>query len=149
MVNYSSNALDSTFGALSDATRRGILAQLALGEATVTDLAAPYKMSLPAVSKHLRVLEAAGLIVRRRDGRLHRCRLNPAPMKNVAEWLEYYKQFWERQFDALAIYLEEPTDQEDSSWQVQARGQKRPSNSDAYTRRRAKKSSPRGPNLGA
>lgn len=148
MVNFSSPSLDATFGALCDATRRGILARLAEGEATVTNLAAPYKMSLPAVSKHLRVLESAGLITRRRDGRVHRCRLNPAPMKNAAEWIERYKQFWERQFDALAVYLEKQNDKEESSWQVHSAGQKQLSKSGVRTRRRAKGSSPRGPNAG-
>lgn len=100
-------ALDATFGALSDATRRGILARLATGETTVSELAAPYEMSLPAVSKHLRVLEGAGLVTRHKDGRVHRCRLIAEPMKNAAEWIERYRVFWEEQFDALERYLAE------------------------------------------
>jgi DNA-binding transcriptional ArsR family regulator len=100
-------ALDATFGALSDATRRGILARLALGESSVSELAAPYEMSLPAVSKHLRVLEGAGLVVRHKDGRVHRCRLIAEPMKSAAEWIERYRMFWEEQFDALERYLAE------------------------------------------
>jgi DNA-binding transcriptional ArsR family regulator len=107
MVNYSGVTLDSTFAALSDATRRGILARLAQqGESSVSDLAAPYKMSLPAVSKHLRVLERAGLVSRQKDGRVHRCRLRAEPMKDASAWIEHYRQFWEAQLDSLARYLE-------------------------------------------
>src|SRR5271169_493649 len=107
MVNYSGAVLDSTFAALSDTTRRGILARLARGEMSVSDLAAPYEMSLPAVSKHLRVLEKAGLVARHKDGRVHRCRLIAEPMKDAAQWIESNRLFWEEQFDALARYLEE------------------------------------------
>jgi len=107
MVNYSQTALDSTFAALSDATRRGILARLAQGETSVSELAVPYEMSLPAVSKHLRVLEQAGLVSRQKDGRVHRCRLLAEPMKDASEWIERYRQFWDAQFDSLARYLEE------------------------------------------
>jgi len=108
MVNYSGAALDSTFAALSDPTRRGILARLARqGETSVSDLAAPYKMSLPAVSKHLRVLEHAGLVARQKDGRVHRCRLRAEPMKDAAAWIEHYRQFWQMQLDSLARYLED------------------------------------------
>jgi DNA-binding transcriptional ArsR family regulator len=146
MVNYSAGALDATFGALSDATRRGILSRLAQGESSVSDLAAPYKMSLPAVSKHLRVLESAGLIARHKDGRVHRCRLNPAPMKSAAEWIEHYKQFWEDQFDSLAAYLEKQNEKEKEQWQAQSPAPKARSKSGACSPRRGKKSSPRGPN---
>jgi DNA-binding transcriptional ArsR family regulator len=108
MVNYLGALLDSTFAALSDATRRGILARLARqGEISVSELAAPYKMSLPAVSKHLRVLEHAGLVARQKDGRVHRCRLRAEPMKDAAAWIEHYRQFWEAQLDSLARYLED------------------------------------------
>jgi DNA-binding transcriptional ArsR family regulator len=108
MVNYSGPLLDSTFAALSDSTRRGILARLARqGEISVSELAAPYKISLPAVSKHLRVLENAGLVSRQKDGRVHRCRLRAAPMKDAAAWIEHYRQFWEAQLDSLAHYLED------------------------------------------
>jgi len=108
MVNYLSAPLDSTFAALSDATRRGILARLAQqGETSVSDLAAPYQMSLPAVSKHLRVLEHAGLLSRQKDGRVHRCRLRAEPMKDAAAWIEHYRKFWEAQLDSLARYLED------------------------------------------
>jgi DNA-binding transcriptional ArsR family regulator len=113
MVNYLSAPLDSTFAALSDATRRGILAHLAReGETSVSELAAPYKMSLPAVSKHLRVLEQAGLVATQKDGRVHRCRLRAKPMKDVAAWIEHYRQFWETQLDFLARYLENSANQE-------------------------------------
>jgi len=103
---YSERRLDATFGALSDATRRGILARLAEGEASVGELAAPYRMSLPAVSKHLRVLEGARLIVRRKNGRVHRCRLAARPMRSASEWIAQYRRFWEGRFDALSAYLE-------------------------------------------
>jgi len=113
MVNYSGALLDSTFAALSDATRRGILARLARqGETSVSELAAPYKMSLPAVSKHLRVLEHAGLVSRQKDGRVHRCRLRAEPMKDAAAWIEHYRQFWESQLDSLARYLEDSANQD-------------------------------------
>jgi DNA-binding transcriptional ArsR family regulator len=113
MVNYSGAVLDSTFAALSDATRRGILARLAQqGQTSVSELAAPYKMSLPAVSKHLRVLEHAGLISRQKDGRVHRCRLRAEPMKDAAAWIEHYRQFWEAQLDSLARYLEDSANED-------------------------------------
>ena len=113
MVNNSSALLDSTFAALSDATRRGILARLARqGETSVSDLAAPCKMSLPAVSKHLRVLEHAGLVSRQKEGRVHRCRLRAEPMKDAAASIEHYRQFWEVQLDALARYLEDSANQD-------------------------------------
>lgn len=113
MVNHLPATLDSTFAAISDATRRGILARLARqGETSVSELAAPYKMSLPAVSKHLRVLEHAGLVARQKDGRVHRCRLQAEPMKEAAAWIEHYRQFWEAQLDSLARYLEDSANQE-------------------------------------
>ncbi len=107
MVNHSE--LDTVFSALSDPTRRAILERLARGEASVTELAEPFAdaMSLPAVSKHLRVLETAGLVSRARDGRVHRLSLRPAPLKDAAEWLAYYHRFWDEQFDSLAQYLDE------------------------------------------
>ena len=108
----SSESLDATFAALSDATRRGILARLAQSEASVSELAAPYRMSLPAVSKHLRVLENARLIVRRKHGRVHRCRLAAQPMRSASEWIAQYRRFWENQFDALSAYLEKTQEQE-------------------------------------
>jgi DNA-binding transcriptional ArsR family regulator len=102
----SSTTLDRTFGALADPTRRAILARLAAGEATVGELAAPFAVSRPAISKHLRVLERAGLVRRSRDGRLSRCELDADPMKDAAEWVERYRSFWEGQLDALSRYLE-------------------------------------------
>jgi DNA-binding transcriptional ArsR family regulator len=107
MVKYQSASLDATFAALSDPTRRSILARLARGESRVTDLAGPYDMSLPAISKHLRVLEDAGLLKRERDGRVHRCQLNARPMKQAAHWIARYERFWEGQFDSLAKFLNE------------------------------------------
>ena len=100
------HSLDLLFSALSDPTRRAILARLAEGEATVGDLARPFPISLPAISKHLRVLERAGLLERRIEGRMHRCRLQPRPLKDAVDWLAEYRQFWERQLDALEAHLE-------------------------------------------
>ncbi len=97
--------LDTTFAALSDPTRRAILARLAVGEATVTELAAPFAISLPAISKHLKVLERAGLILRGRDGQRRPCRLQAAPLGDAAEWLGGYRQFWEESYDRLDEYL--------------------------------------------
>jgi DNA-binding transcriptional ArsR family regulator len=97
--------LDSTFSALADPTRRAILARLANGEATVTELAQPFPVSLPAISKHLKVLERAGLIVRGREAQWRPCRLQPAPLEGAAEWLERYRQFWEGSFDRLDDHL--------------------------------------------
>jgi DNA-binding transcriptional ArsR family regulator len=116
MVNYQPALLDATFAALSDATRRGILARLATGEASVTELAKPYVMSLPAVSKHLRVLESAGLVARSKDGRVHRCRLEAAPLKSAADWIEHYRRFWEAQLDSLQRFLESSTPKEPNTW---------------------------------
>jgi DNA-binding transcriptional ArsR family regulator len=99
--------LSTTFAALADPTRRAILARLSSGEATVTELAAPFAMSLPAISKHLKVLERAGLIVRGRDAQRRPCRLQPAPLEGAAEWLLGYREFWEQSFDRLDAYLQE------------------------------------------
>jgi DNA-binding transcriptional ArsR family regulator len=99
--------LNITFAALSDPTRRAILARLALGETTVTELAEPFEMSGPAISKHLKVLERAGLIARGRDAQWRPCRLEAAPLKDAAEWLERYRRFWEESFDRLADYLDD------------------------------------------
>jgi DNA-binding transcriptional ArsR family regulator len=107
MVNNSPDPLSSTFAALADPTRRAILARLAAGEATVGELASPFDMSLPAVSKHLTVLEGAGLIARERDGRLRRCRIRAESLRAASEWIETYRRFWEDQLSALATYLEE------------------------------------------
>ena len=101
----SADPLSTTFAALSDPTRRAILARLAAGEASVGDIAAPFAMSLPAVSKHLKVLENAELIARSRDGQWRPCRLHAAPLKDAADWLDRYRRFWEDSFDRLADYL--------------------------------------------
>lgn len=97
--------LSSTLSALADPTRRAMLARLALGEANVTELAEPFKMSLPAISKHLKVLESAGLITRSRNAQWRPCKLDPKRLKEVAEWLEDYRQFWEQSLDRLDAYL--------------------------------------------
>jgi DNA-binding transcriptional ArsR family regulator len=107
MVKYVPKLLDRTFGALADPTRRRILEHLAQGERCVTDLAKPHRMSLPAISKHLRVLEKAGLVRRHRDGRVHRLKLDAAPMKQAQQWIEEYRRFWEESFDRLDEYLKE------------------------------------------
>ena len=99
--------LSATFAALSDPTRRAILARLALGETSVTELAAPFEMSMPAVSKHLKVLERAGLISRGREAQWRPCRIEAAALKNIDEWLERYRRFWEASFDRLDEYLRE------------------------------------------
>jgi len=101
----SADPLSATFAALSDPTRRAILARLAAGEASVGDIAAPFAMSLPAVSKHLKVLENAELIARSRDGQWRPCQLHAAPLKEAAEWIDRYRRFWEDSFDRLADYL--------------------------------------------
>ena len=112
MVKYSNDKLDATFGALSDPTRRAILARLAEGEAQVTELAEPFGISLPAVSKHLRVLESANLITRSVDGRIHRFTVNAAPLNSAQGWIEHYRHFWEQQLDSLGEYLEQTTSKE-------------------------------------
>ena len=99
--------LDSAFAALSDPTRRAILARLALGETSVTELAKPFAMSLPAVSKHLKVLERAGLIARGRAAQWRPCRLEATPLKAATDWLEDYRRFWEQSLDRLDDYLRE------------------------------------------
>ena len=106
MVKYSSRTLNQTFAALADPTRRQILAHLTRGDRRVTDLARPHAMSLPGVSKHLRVLGKAGLLRRRRYGRVHEMQLNAKPLKRAAQWVEEYRKFWEGSLDRLAAYLE-------------------------------------------
>src|SRR6202046_3292027 len=102
-----SDHLSATFGALADPTRRAILARLASGEASVTELAAPFEMSMPAISKHLKVLERAGLIARGREAQWRPCRLQAAPLQDVAGWIEHYRRFWDESFDRLDDYLRE------------------------------------------
>lgn len=103
----SADPLSATFAALADPTRRAILARLMEGECSVTELAEPFDMSMPAVSKHLRVLERAGLIARRRDAQWRRCRIEAGPLKDVADWAESYRAIWERRLDRLDVYLQE------------------------------------------
>lgn len=103
--HMTADSLSETFAALADPTRRAILARLALGETSVTDLAEPFEMSLPAVSKHLKVLERAGLIARGREAQWRPCRLEPGPLKEVDDWVEHYRKFWEQSFDRLDEYL--------------------------------------------
>jgi DNA-binding transcriptional ArsR family regulator len=99
--------LDATFSALADPTRRAILARLAAGETSVSELAEPFAMSMPAISKHLKVLQRAGLIERSRAAQWRPCRLAPAPLKDASEWLDRYRRFWEESFDRLEDYLRE------------------------------------------
>ena len=101
----SPDRLSSTFAALADPTRRAILARLASGEKSVNDLAEPFEMSLPAVSKHLKVLESAGLITRGREAQWRPCRLDATPLKDISSWVERYRKFWEQSFDRLDAYL--------------------------------------------
>src|SRR5580658_6759796 len=102
-----SDRLSTTFSALADPTRRAILARLASGEASVTELAAPFDMSMPGISKHLKVLERAGLIARGRDAQWRPCKLDAAPLRDVAQWVEHYRRFWEESLDRLDEYLKE------------------------------------------
>jgi len=106
MVNYQAEVLNLTFSALADPTRRAILERLSFGESSVTDLAEPFDVSLPAISKQIRVLERAGLLTQEKDGRVRRCRLEALPMKEAVDWIAQYRRFWEDQLDSLANYLE-------------------------------------------
>jgi DNA-binding transcriptional ArsR family regulator len=105
--NLTADQLTATFAALADPTRRAILARLASGETSVTELAEPFEMSLPAISKHLKVLERAGLIARGREAQWRPCRLEAGPLKDAAKWIEHYRRFWEQSFDRLEAYLRE------------------------------------------
>ena len=109
------DTLSSTFSALADPTRRAMLARLALGELSVTELAKPFEMSMPAISKHLKVLERAGLISRGREAQWRPCKLKASPLKDAAEWIEHYRKFWEESLDRLDDYLRE----------IQAKGKRR------------------------
>jgi len=114
--------LSATFAALADPTRRAILARLLSGERSVTELAEPFAMSLPAVSKHLRVLERAGLIARRRDAQWRRCRIEAGPLKKVADWAERYRHIWEERLDRLDNYLQQVRAKEEKSHGRKQRG---------------------------
>ncbi len=122
MVKYQSEALDDVFSALADPTRRAILARLAEGESSVGELAAPFDISLPAISRHLRVLNHAGLIMREKDGRVRRCTLDAGPLRAASDWIETYRVFWEDQFDSLAEYLERTQDPTDGNSENQPQG---------------------------
>jgi DNA-binding transcriptional ArsR family regulator len=113
--------LSLTFTALADPTRRAILARLASGECSVSELAEPFDMSLPAVSKHLRMLERAGLVAKRRDAQWRPCRIDAAPLKEVAEWTERYRALWEERLDRLDDYLQHLTAKEKSHGRKQRR----------------------------
>jgi DNA-binding transcriptional ArsR family regulator len=106
-MDTATDQLDATFAALADPTRRAILARLASGEATVTELAAPFDMSQPAISKHLKVLERAGLISRRREAQRRPCRLEARSLKAATDWLENYRSYWEESYDRLDTLLDE------------------------------------------
>jgi len=112
MVNDSSKQLTTVFMALADPTRRAILERLAHGEASGTELARPFSISVPAISKHLRVLKNADLIQHRKDGRTHMFRLAASPLRDAAAWLEHYHRFWETQFDSLETYLLDTSEKE-------------------------------------
>ena len=107
MVNYWPETLSATFAALADPTRRAILERLSQGESSVTALAEPFQVSLPAISKQLRVLERAGLLVQEKDGRVRRCHLEAGPMKQAVDWIAQYRRFWDHQLESLASYLED------------------------------------------
>jgi DNA-binding transcriptional ArsR family regulator len=107
VANYNQHQLDLAFGALAHRIRRGILARLSAGEATVAELAKPFKVSAPAITKHMRILEEAGLLSRKKQGREHHCRLEQKRMKEAQAWIENHRQFWNDRFDALERYLKE------------------------------------------
>jgi len=121
----SPDRLSATFAALADPTRRAILARLATGEKSVGELAEPFEMSLPAVSKHLKVLESAGLIARGREAQWRPCRLEAAPLKDISSWVERYRRFWEESFDRLDTYLREIQSKEDASTPNKAKSRAR------------------------
>jgi DNA-binding transcriptional ArsR family regulator len=140
MVKFIPARLDATFGALADSTRRAILARLAQGDASVMELAGPHAMSVPAVTKHLRVLTSAGLISSEKAGRVRRCRLEAAPLRDAAAWMAFYQRFWESQLDVLDRYLTTVTGK-DSSWI--APSPKKPSSASPARSRRPRRSSSR------
>jgi DNA-binding transcriptional ArsR family regulator len=144
---YRSDPLDAAFGALADGTRRAILAQLASGERTISEIARNFSITLPAVSKHVRVLERAGLAVVRQEGRVRRCGLVATPLRDAAGWIDRYRRFWEASFDRLADYLDETLTEEDPAWPAPPPRRRRtpsPSSSAASSPRRGNASSPHG-----
>jgi DNA-binding transcriptional ArsR family regulator len=143
MVKYQDRHLDDTFAALADPTRRALLARLSETESlSVSELARPFAMSLPAVMKHLDVLSDAGLVVRSKTGRTVSCQLSAAPMEDAMNWLNRYVRFWNRQLDRLATFLE---DEKCPPAQPQVPTSSRASPSNVVSMRRRKKSTPRGP----
>jgi len=118
MFNYTEKALNNTFAALADPTRRAILKRLSFGDSSVTALAEPFDVSLPAISKQLRVLERAGLLTQQKDGRVRRCRLEALPMKEAVEWIAQYQRFWEDQLESLANFLEETSSGEETKPEI-------------------------------
>ena len=124
MVKYQVATLDATFSALADPTRRAILERLSIGDLSVTALAAPFDVSLPAISKQLRVLERAGLLVQEKDGRVRRCKLEARPMKEAVDWIAQYQQFWEDKLDSLASFLEDLKPGEDGLDTEKSEGEK-------------------------
>ena len=143
MVNYAAAELDAVFAALADSTRRGILESLAGGERAVSELAAPYAMSLPGFMKHLRVLEDAGLVTRTKEGRVVSCALEPAPLKDASVWMAKYEKFWTDKLDSLARYLYQQ--EELQTWNKPGQGKAPSSPSSGATPSRRRKSSTRGP----
>jgi DNA-binding transcriptional ArsR family regulator len=137
--------LDSTFAALTDPTRRAILAQLSLGEAPVSSLAGVQAMSLPALLKHVTSLERAGLVRTQKEGRVRHCRLEAAPLAEAAAWIDGYRKFWEKRFDALERYLGETDEEEKDPWPKRNFPLPSGSGPRAPSRRGAKGSSARGP----
>jgi DNA-binding transcriptional ArsR family regulator len=145
MVNSSAKALDAVFSALADPTRRAIVARLAGGRASVGELAEPFAVSLPAISKHLRILENVGLVARERYGRVHELRLVGRPMREAAEWIDRYRAFWESRLDALEEHLKRT---EDVSWRKAAAAPRPTPRSSSRARSRRRQSESSGPSRG-
>jgi DNA-binding transcriptional ArsR family regulator len=144
MVNLSPDALDAVFSALAHPARRGMLERLATGAASVGELAVPYRMSAPAISKHVRVLERAGLVSRERDGRVHRLDLSGSSLTEALHWLDRHHRFWTVRLDALAALLEAPEPQkEEHAWPTPPPAPSSRSRSSARSRRRRNASSKR------
>jgi len=143
MVQYQDSALDRVFSALSDPTRRGVLDALGQGSLAVSELAAPHGMSLPGFMKHLRVLEAAGLIERSKEGRVVSCELSAAPMQQAAAWMSRYEKFWTEKLDSLARYLYQQ--EELQTWKKPGSPKSPRSHSRAATPSRRRRSGARGP----
>jgi DNA-binding transcriptional ArsR family regulator len=143
MVKYADAELDAVFAALADSTRRGILESLSKGDVAVSELAAPYEMSLPGFMKHLRVLEEAGLVSRSKEGRVVSCALEARPMKEASVWMSRYEKFWADKLDSLARYLYQQ--EELQTWKKPDSAKGRSSASPAATRSRRRKSGVRGP----